>query len=149
MCLNYLISLEPLFILASIASWLTFRCSLYDYLKVDDVQGLRRILIRIGRFKSLELQYTKMHIKPLKILWEDFDSRQRTSKLEMEKHGDNSTSVSFSSWLPSFYDEVLLYLEQEWKWYAGYSCFIPLLCELAIFATGIYFMSTKAIIVVC
>ncbi|XP_010934963.1 conserved oligomeric Golgi complex subunit 7 [Elaeis guineensis] len=84
--------------------------------KVDDVQDLRRILIRIGRFKSLELQYTKMHIKPLKILWEDFDSRRRTSKLEMERHGDNSTSVSFSSWLPSFYDEVLLYLEQEWKW---------------------------------
>ncbi|GAB2273222.1 Regulator of nonsense transcripts 1-like protein [Dionaea muscipula] len=24
--------------------------------------------------------------------------------------------VSFSSWLPNFYDELLLYLEQEWKW---------------------------------
>nr|CAD1831134.1 unnamed protein product [Ananas comosus var. bracteatus] len=84
--------------------------------KVDAVQDLRRILIRIGRFKSLELQYTKMHIKPLKKLWEDFDLRQRANKLEMEKHGENTASLSFSSWLPSFYDETLLYLEQEWKW---------------------------------
>ncbi|XP_020112977.1 conserved oligomeric Golgi complex subunit 7 [Ananas comosus] len=84
--------------------------------KVDAVQDLRRILIRIGRFKSLELQYTKMHIKPLKKLWEDFDLRQRANKLEMEKHGENAASLSFSSWLPSFYDETLLYLEQEWKW---------------------------------
>ncbi|XP_072995100.1 conserved oligomeric Golgi complex subunit 7 [Typha latifolia] len=84
--------------------------------KVDAVQDLRRILIRIGRFNSLELQYTKMHIKPLKKLWEDFDSRQRASKLEVEKTGETMTSISFSSWLPSFYDEILLYLEQEWKW---------------------------------
>lgn len=29
----------------------------------------------------------------------------------------------FSSWLPSFYDELLLYLEQEWKWYFSISLY--------------------------
>ncbi|KAK3131052.1 hypothetical protein QOZ80_6BG0501400 [Eleusine coracana subsp. coracana] len=85
--------------------------------KVDAVQDLRGILIRIGRFKSLEVQYTKIHVKPLKKLWEDFDLKQRASRMEMEKHGgDSINSLSFSSWLPNFYDETLLYLEQEWKW---------------------------------
>jgi conserved oligomeric Golgi complex subunit 7 len=82
------------------------------------VQDLRGILIRIGRFKSLEVQYTKIHVKPLKKLWEDFELRQRVSRMEIEKVGGYSiSSLSFSSWLPNFYDETLLYLEQEWKWY--------------------------------
>ncbi|XP_006657236.1 conserved oligomeric Golgi complex subunit 7 [Oryza brachyantha] len=85
--------------------------------KVDAVQDLRGILIRIGRFKSLEVQYTKIHAKPLKKLWEDFDLKQRANRVEMEKYGGESISgVSFASWLPNFYDETLLYLEQEWKW---------------------------------
>ncbi|CAN6163128.1 unnamed protein product [Urochloa humidicola] len=85
--------------------------------KVDAVQDLRGILIRIERFKSLEVQYTKIHVKPLKKLWEDFDLRQRASRLDMEKFGGESINgLSFSSWLPNFYDETLLYLEQEWKW---------------------------------
>lgn len=92
--------------------------------KVDAVQDFRRILDRIGRFKSLELHYTKIHLKPLKSLWDDFDSKYRTNKLASEKPGERLGSISasssgsplFSSWLPSFYDEVLLYLEQEWKW---------------------------------
>lgn len=78
---------------------------------------MRGILVRIGRSKSLELQYTNIHVKPLKKLWEDFDIRQRSNRLEMERHGESAGTVSFSSWLPSFYDEILLYLEQEWKWY--------------------------------
>ncbi|CAN6173190.1 unnamed protein product [Urochloa humidicola] len=85
--------------------------------KVDAVQDLRGILIRIERFKSLEVQYTKIHVKPLKKLWEDFDLKQRASRLDMEKFGGESINgLSFSSWLPNFYDETLLYLEQEWKW---------------------------------
>uniref|UniRef100_A0ACD6AM15 Uncharacterized protein n=1 Tax=Avena sativa TaxID=4498 RepID=A0ACD6AM15_AVESA len=84
--------------------------------KVDAVQDLRGILTRIGRFKSLEVQYTKIHVKPLKKLWEDFDLKQRANRIEMDKRGGEITSISFSSWLPSFYDETLLYLEQEWKW---------------------------------
>nr|BAD45448.1 oligomeric golgi complex 7-like [Oryza sativa Japonica Group] len=85
--------------------------------KVDAVQDLRGILIRIGRFKSLEVQYTKIHVKPLKKLWEDFDLKQRAKRVEMEKYGGESiNSLSFASWLPNFYDETLLYLEQEWKW---------------------------------
>ncbi|CAL5049214.1 unnamed protein product [Urochloa decumbens] len=59
--------------------------------KVDAVQDLRGILIRIERFKSL--------------------------RVDMEKFGGESINgLSFSSWLPNFYDETLLYLEQEWKW---------------------------------
>lgn len=95
--------------------------------KVDVAQEMRRILVRIGRFKSLEVYYTKVHIKHIKQLWDEFDSRLQTSKLATEKNNgerlvsttesqSNSLAVSFSSWLPSFYDELLLYLEQEWKW---------------------------------
>ncbi|XP_058205143.1 conserved oligomeric Golgi complex subunit 7 [Rhododendron vialii] len=95
--------------------------------KVDVAQDLRGILIRIGRFKSLEQHYTKVHLRPIKQLWEDYGSQQRAIKLGSEKnelervsnsHGFSSSlpTVSFSSWLPSFYDELLLYLEQEWKW---------------------------------
>ena len=87
---------------------------------------MRGILIRIGRFKSLELHYTKVHLKPIKKLWEDFDLKQRANKLANEKFEverpssgnefQSSSPISFSSWLPSFYDELFLYLEQEWKW---------------------------------
>ncbi|KAA3460422.1 conserved oligomeric Golgi complex subunit 7 [Gossypium australe] len=93
--------------------------------KVDVAQDLRGILIRIGRFKSLELHYTKVHLKPIKQLWDDFDSKKRVSKLANEKseverltsnnEQSSSLAVSFSSWLPTFYDELLLYLEKEWK----------------------------------
>ncbi|XP_062092177.1 conserved oligomeric Golgi complex subunit 7 [Humulus lupulus] len=94
--------------------------------KIDIAQNLRGILIRIGRFKSLELHYTKVHLKPIKQLWEDFDSKQRAIKLANEKteaerlssheFQSSSSTISFASWLPSFYDELILYLEQEWKW---------------------------------
>uniref|UniRef100_A0A1J3GGG3 Conserved oligomeric Golgi complex subunit 7 n=1 Tax=Noccaea caerulescens TaxID=107243 RepID=A0A1J3GGG3_NOCCA len=97
------------------------------YHKVDVAQDLRGILLRIGRFKSLELQYSKVRLKPIKQLWDDFDTKQRANKLASERNesqrltsGDEfqlaSTQTSFASWLPSFYDELLLYLEQEWKW---------------------------------
>lgn len=101
-------------------------------IQADAAQDLRSILIRIGRFKSLESQYIKVHLKPIKQLWEDFDSRERGNKSAIEKNemerisssGDFhqvSPAIPFSTWLPSFYDELLLYLEQEWKWY-HYQC---------------------------
>lgn len=76
----------------------------------------------------MESQYTKVHLKPIKQLWEDFESRERVSKFTNERNEMERTSsggdfqsvshaIAFSSWLPSFYDELLLYLEQEWKWY--------------------------------
>ena len=99
--------------------------------QVDVAQDLRGILIRIGRFKSLEQHYTKFHLKPIKQLWDDFDSKHRASKLANEKSEierlsssnelqSGSPTVLFSSWLPSFYDELLLYLEQELKWYCSH-----------------------------
>ncbi|ONK80125.1 uncharacterized protein A4U43_C01F14140 [Asparagus officinalis] len=114
--------------------------------KVEAVQDLRRILIRIGRFKSLELLYIKMHLKPLRKRWEDFDLRQRASKLETEKLGERPSSISFSSWLPSFYDEVLLYLEQEWKWCMNalpddYSSLVPKLLTETMSELGANFAS--------
>ena len=89
---------------------------------------MRGILIRIGRFKSLESYYTKAHLRTTKKLWEDFDLKQQSNKLaneknEVERVSSNYESqsklpiMSFSHWLPSFYDNLLLYLEQEWKWY--------------------------------
>lgn len=94
------------------------------------MQDLRGILIRIDRFKSLEVQYTKIHVKPLRKLWEDFDLKQRSSRVDIEKLGGESiSSLSFSSWLPNFYDEALLYLEQEWKWYVYVHGDLLLLCS--------------------
>ncbi|XVE63888.1 hypothetical protein DITRI_Ditri07aG0057200 [Diplodiscus trichospermus] len=69
--------------------------------KVDVAQDLRGILIRIGRFKSLEQHHTKNETERL------------SSSNELQS---NSPAALFPSWLPSFYDELPLYLEQEWKW---------------------------------
>ncbi|XVF11196.1 hypothetical protein REPUB_Repub08aG0005100 [Reevesia pubescens] len=125
--------------------------------KVDVAQDLRGILIRIGRFKSLELHYTKVHLKPIKQLWDDFDSKQRASKLAGEKSEverlsssnglqSSSQTFSFSSWLPSFYDELLLYLEQEWKWCMvafpdDYKTLVPKLLMETMVAVGSSFVS--------
>ncbi|KAK1577388.1 hypothetical protein Q3G72_021324 [Acer saccharum] len=125
--------------------------------KIDVAQDLRGILIRIGRFKSLELHYTKVHLKHIKQLWEDFDSRQRANKLanernEFERLASNnefqssSPVISFSSWLPSFYDELLLYLEQEWKWCMvafpdDYKALVPRLLVETMAAIGANFVS--------
>ncbi|XP_047954991.1 conserved oligomeric Golgi complex subunit 7 [Salvia hispanica] len=95
--------------------------------KANVAQEMRGILIRIGRFKSLENYYTKVHLRPIKKLWEDFDLKQQSNKLANEKNEmeqfsrsvdskSNVPTLSFAQWLPSFYDELLLYLEQEWKW---------------------------------
>ncbi|KAJ8768181.1 hypothetical protein K2173_021121 [Erythroxylum novogranatense] len=121
--------------------------------KVDVAQDLRGILIRIGRFKSLESHYTKVHLKPIKKLWEDFDSRQRANKFPSERNeverlsGNNdSPAIPFSSWLPSFYDELLLYLEQEWKWCVvafpeDYKALVPKLLIETMTALGASFVS--------
>lgn len=91
-------------------------------IQVDVAQEMRGILVRIGRFQSLEVYYTKVHLKSIKQLWDEFESRQRTTKFQTNHSANtnefqsNHSSVSFSTWLPSFYDELLLCLEQEWKW---------------------------------
>ncbi|MED6173033.1 Golgi transport complex subunit 7 [Stylosanthes scabra] len=125
--------------------------------KVDAAQDLRGILIRIGRFKSLESQYTKVHLKPIKKLWEGFDSKDRANKSANEKNemerisssGDfqsASPTISFSSWLPNFYDELLLYLEQEWKWCMiafpeDYKTLVPRLLSETMMSIGSSFIS--------
>ncbi|OIW08788.1 hypothetical protein TanjilG_16369 [Lupinus angustifolius] len=115
--------------------------------KVDAAQDLRGILIRIGRFKSLESQYTKVHLKPIKQLWDDFDSRDRANKSANESDFQSvSTALSFFSWLPSFYDELLLYLEQEWKWCMiafpeDYRTLVPRLLSETMMAIGASFIS--------
>ena len=55
-------------------------------MQVDVAQDMRGILIRIGRFKSLETHYTKVHMKAIKQLWEDYGSRQRANKGAGEKN---------------------------------------------------------------
>lgn len=110
-------------------------------IQVDVAQDLRGILLRIGRFKSLELYYSKVHLKSIKQLWEDLDSKQRANKLANDRieaerlssrneFQSSSPSISFSSWLPTFYDDLLLYLEQEWKWYG--SCFVQILSVILL-----------------
>lgn len=107
--------------LLTVIQWL-YQCGRCICLQVEVAQDLRGILIRIGRFKSMELHYTKVHLKPIKQLWEDFDLKQPPSnKLATDKTSNEiqsaTSSILFSTWLPNFYDELLLYLEQEWKWY--------------------------------
>ncbi|KAJ6933369.1 embryo yellow protein [Populus alba x Populus x berolinensis] len=121
--------------------------------KVDIAQDLRGILMRIGRFKSLEMHYTKVHLKPLRQLWEDFETRQRANKLASERNemdklsgSNDSPAISFASWLPSFYDELLLYLEQEWKWCTiafpeDYRTLVPKLLIETMAALGASFIS--------
>jgi hypothetical protein len=87
---------------------------------------LRGVLIRIGRFKSLESQYSKVHLKPIKKLWEDLESRERANKSANEKSemermstgGDfqSSPTISFSNWLPSFYDGLISLQMRRMKW---------------------------------
>lgn len=100
--------------------------------KVESTQGLRNILITIGRYKSLEQHYTRVRMRPLKRLWEEFESAKVGIPLAKAAATDNSTggdrrpatmstsangsTTSFAEWLPHFYDEVLLVLEQELKW---------------------------------
>lgn len=98
--------------------------------KVEATQSLHDILVTIGRYTSLENQYTRVRLKPLRRVWEEYDSGKgglSLNKLSIDEKpydrqpptstlpiGDSRTS--FVDWLPQFYDEVLLSLEQEWKW---------------------------------
>ncbi|XP_071722149.1 conserved oligomeric Golgi complex subunit 7-like, partial [Rutidosis leptorrhynchoides] len=115
--------------------------------KVDVAQDLRGILIKIGRFKSLEVNYSKIHLKHIKQLWEDFDLKQRGNKMANENEAQsNISTLPFSSWLPSFYDELLLYLEQEWKWCMvafpdDYKSLVPKLLVETMSAVGSSFVS--------
>ncbi|KAG0584810.1 hypothetical protein KC19_3G236100 [Ceratodon purpureus] len=100
--------------------------------KVDSTQGLRDILITVGRYKSLEQHYTRVRMRPLKRLWEDFEAAKvgiplaKPAATDSTMGGDrrpatmsssaNGSTTSFAEWLPHYYDEVLLVLEQELKW---------------------------------
>ncbi|KAL8253293.1 hypothetical protein R6Q59_036986 [Mikania micrantha] len=125
--------------------------------KVNIAQDLREILIRIGRYKSLENHYTKVHLKFIRKLWEDFELKQQRTKTGSERnqvenlssshdYQSNLSTVTFPSWLPSFYDELLLYLEQEWKWSMlafpdDYKTLVPKLLIEAMVAVGASFVS--------
>ncbi|KAK2975825.1 hypothetical protein RJ640_022842 [Escallonia rubra] len=76
--------------------------------KVDLAQELRGILIRIGRFKSLELNYTKVHSKPIKQLWENFDSRQQQNKNSVEKKEVERAVLAFPDDYKSLVPKLLI-----------------------------------------
>eukprot|EP00850_Spirogloea_muscicola_P009999 SM000057S18429 [mRNA] locus=s57:547827:552731:- [translate_table: standard] len=83
--------------------------------KADTTQSLRDILMAIGRYDSLEQQYTRARVKPLKRLWEEVDQPAPSSVPEVEDDG-RKPPLQFVHFLPHFYDEVLLSIEQEIKW---------------------------------
>eukprot|EP00850_Spirogloea_muscicola_P009387 SM000052S17779 [mRNA] locus=s52:718780:723671:+ [translate_table: standard] len=83
--------------------------------KADTTQSLRDILMAIGRYDSLEQQYTRARVKPLKRLWEEVDQPAPSSAPEVEDDG-RKPPLQFVHFLPHFYDEVLLSIEQEIKW---------------------------------
>lgn len=97
--------------------------------KVEATQSLRDILVTIGHYESLEQQYTRARLKPLRRVWEEYDSgkgslavgKSSIDETQSERRAatfltSNGSPASFADWLPRFYDEVLLSLEQEWKW---------------------------------
>jgi hypothetical protein len=100
--------------------------------KVESTQGLRDILITIDRYSSLEQHYTRVRMRPLRRLWDEFESAKaglplaKTSTTENQPGTDRrppstvisvkGPAMSFVEWLPHFYDEILLVLEQELKW---------------------------------
>ncbi|EPS73811.1 hypothetical protein M569_00940, partial [Genlisea aurea] len=119
--------------------------------KANVAQEMRGILTRIERFKSLESCYTKFHQKSVKKIWDEFDLRQ-PSKNEDGRISNNSDLqpsvpiLQFSRWLPNFYDQLLLYLEQEWKWCAlafpdDYKVLVPTLLIETMSATSSAFVS--------
>lgn len=112
-----------------------------DYLfqwQVESTQGLRDILITIDRYSSLESHYTRVRMRPLKRLWEEFEAANvgfpmaKPTATDTSAGGDrrpatmsiaaSGLTTSFAEWLPHFYDEVLLVLEQELKWYVEDEC---------------------------
>eukprot|EP00250_Pteridium_aquilinum_P011176 c19884_g1_i1 orf=304-2817(-) len=99
--------------------------------KVEATQSLHDILVTIGHYSSLENQYTRVRLKPLRRVWEEYDSGKGglgLNKLSIDEKPDDrqastltltassDSRTSFVDWLPQFYDEVLISLEQEWKW---------------------------------
>lgn len=65
-------------------------------------------------------------MRPLRRLWEEFEAGKgglpvgKASAIDKQPVASivpNDGSVSFLEWLPKFYDEVLVQLEQELKWY--------------------------------
>lgn len=99
--------------------------------KLESTQNLHDILVTIGHYSALEKQYTRVRLKPLRRVWEECDSGKGglpLNKLSFEEKpddnrrassltvSDSDSRTSFVDWLPQFYDEVLLSLEQEWKW---------------------------------
>ncbi|KAL1362471.1 hypothetical protein AAHE18_03G083700 [Arachis hypogaea] len=78
--------------------------------------------------------------------------KSANEKNEMERissSGDFQSAlptISFSSWLPNFYDELLLYLEQEWKWCMiafpeDYKTLVPRLLSETMMSIGSSFVS--------
>ena len=64
-------------------------------------QELCSILVAIGRYSALERQYTVSRLQPLLSVWDQYEA---------------SSSASFVDWLPSFYDSILMHLNQESRW---------------------------------
>ncbi|KAK3261243.1 hypothetical protein CYMTET_29841 [Cymbomonas tetramitiformis] len=70
----------------------------------DKARELRNILVAIGRYSAVERQYVSCRVTPLIALWEQYDG------------AGMGNSASFVEWLPSFYDAILLQLDQEVRW---------------------------------
>eukprot|EP00897_Mesotaenium_endlicherianum_P008784 jgi/Mesen1/7934/ME000422S07085 len=79
--------------------------------KVEATQKLRDILLAIGRYSFLEQQYTRTQLKPLR-------AKRRVEAPVRGRRRRRCGGVPFVDWLPEFYDEVLLTLEQEVRWCA-------------------------------
>ncbi|KAJ7562275.1 hypothetical protein O6H91_03G062100 [Diphasiastrum complanatum] len=92
---------------------------------------LRDIFITIGRYSSLEQQYSRVRMKPLRRLWEEFEAGKGPNAIGKPSIGvtqgnerpltgrgtpEDGSVISFLDWLPRFYDEVLLIFELEIKW---------------------------------
>ncbi|CAI7745568.1 unnamed protein product [Closterium sp. NIES-54] len=79
--------------------------------KLDACHSLTGILAAIGRQHTVEALFCLVRCRPLTRLWEQFEVTAVAPGA-----GPLAAALQFPEWLPRWYDEMLLAVEQEARW---------------------------------
>ncbi|GJP54733.1 hypothetical protein CLOM_g13781 [Closterium sp. NIES-68] len=79
--------------------------------KLDSCRSLTAILVAIGRHHTVEALFCIVRCRPLTRLWEQFEVTAVA-----QGAGPLAAALQFPEWLPHWYDEMLLAVEQEARW---------------------------------
>ncbi|CAI5463800.1 unnamed protein product [Closterium sp. Yama58-4] len=79
--------------------------------KLDACRSLTGILAAIGRQHTVEALFCLVRCRPLTRLWEQFEVTAVAPGA-----GPLAAALQFPEWLPCWYDEMLLAVEQEARW---------------------------------